>query len=423
MELKAGYKNTEVGVIPEDWSVSRLDELIYLLTDYESNGSFASLAENVSPVNQVSFAWLVRSTDIENDTHISNVRYVDESSYRFLKKTSLFGGELLFLKKGDVGRVYLFELKTKYATLADNLYLLNLNNKTNSIFLYNYFKSEIGQSQIKSRVAASSIPALYKDEVKSILVPLPMLTEQTAIATALSDADALISSLEKLISKKRNIKQGAMQKLLQPKEGWEVKKLGEVIISFQNGYGFSASGYSKSGIPIITMAQIGLDGSFNFDETKVNFWNVEDFYSLRNFHVEDRDLIIAMTDVTPEKNLIGRMAIVKSDLTFLLNQRVGLLRIDSSKVNSYFLKTLSNMRGWRTYCIGSASLGVQANLGTKDILNGILQLPVIEDQNKIAKILSDMDAEITALEAKLEKYKKVKLGMMQNLLTGKIRLV
>ena len=130
-----------------------------------------------------------------------------------------------------------------------------------------------------------------------------------------------------------------------------------------------------------------------------------------------------MTDVTPEKNLIGRMAIVKTNRTLLLNQRVGLLRLDDTKVNAYFLKTLSNMRVWRTYCIGSASLGVQANIGTKDILNGELSLPNINEQNKIAETLYDMDTEITALEQKLEKYKKVKLGMMQELLTGKTRLV
>lgn len=171
------------------------------------------------------------------------------------------------------------------------------------------------------------------------------------------------------------------------------------------------------------MAQIGLDGSFNFDEAKVNYWNPSDFSTLKNFHINDGNLIIAMTDVTPEKNLIGRMAIVKSNQTLLLNQRVGLLRLDASKVNAYFLKTLSNMRNWRTYCIGSASLGVQANIGTKDIMKGEITLPEIAEQNKIAIILSDMDAEISALETKLEKYRRVKGGMMQNLLTGKIRLV
>lgn len=201
-----------------------------------------------------------------------------------------------------------------------------------------------------------------------------------------------------------------------------MKKLGELITSFQNGYGFSAEGYVKYGTPIVTMAQIGLDGSFQFDETKVNYWRPEDFNQLTNFHLKNGDVIIAMTDVTPQKNLIGRMTIVKTLKTLLLNQRVGHLRIDKYKVNPIFLATLSNMKKWRNYSIASASLGVQANIGTKDILSGTIQIPSIEEQTRIATILSDMDAEISTLETKLTKYKQVKQGMMQELLTGRIRL-
>ena len=107
----------------------------------------------------------------------------------------------------------------------------------------------------------------------------------------------------------------------------------------------------------------------------------------------------------------------------MLNQRVGHLRIDKSKVNPNILTALSNMKNWRNYSIASASLGVQANIGTRDILNGILELPSIEEQIRIATILSDMDAEIAALENKLAKYRRLKQGMMQNLLTGRIRLL
>ena len=117
------------------------------------------------------------------------------------------------------------------------------------------------------------------------------------------------------------------------------------------------------------------------------------------------------------------MAIVKTEKVLLLNQRVGLLRLDISKVNPYFLKTLSNMRDWRLYCIGSASLGVQANLGTKDIMNGEITLPLIEEQDRIANILSDMDYEIQTLELNLSKHQMLKHGMMQELLTGKTRLI
>ena len=179
----------------------------------------------------------------------------------------------------------------------------------------------------------------------------------------------------------------------------------------------------EEGTPIVTMAQIGLDGTFQLDENKVNYWKVSDFNSLKNFHLKNGDVIVAMTDVTPDKNLIGRMTIVKTTQTLLLNQRVGHLRIDNTKINPIVLITLSNMKQWRQYCIASASLGVQANIGTKDILKGTFVLPAIEEQNSIAEVLFDMDAEIATLEAKLSKAKSIKQGMMEQLLTGKIRLV
>lgn len=217
MELmtKQGYKQTEEGLIPQDWQLYQVIDLIELLTDYDANGSFASVAENVKVYDFEKFAWYVRSTDLEKNSKMSDVRYVDEESYKFLKKTALYGGELLFLKRGDIGNVYRFEMKTKYATVAPNLYLLKLNKTSNSTYLYYYFTSNPGQLQLKKKNASSTLGALYKDDVKSIYVPLPpTLTEQKAIATALSDVDGLISSLEKLITKKKAIKQGAMQQLL-----------------------------------------------------------------------------------------------------------------------------------------------------------------------------------------------------------------
>jgi type I restriction enzyme S subunit len=242
--------------------------------------------------------------------------------------------------------------------------------------------------------------------------------------------DALIAALDALIQKKQQIKKGAMQKLLSGNKrlpsfsgAWEEKSLKELLKKFQNGNAFSAKGYVDNGVAIVTMAQIGLKGGFKFNANKVNRWPYEDYDSLSNYHLKNGDLIISMTDVTPDKNLIGRMAIVESNEKTLLNQRVGLLVVDEEKVNPFLLKTLSNMKEWREYCKSVASLGVQANISTKAIKNAKITIPSIEEQNAIAQILSDMDAEIQSLEAKRNKYQQIKQGMMQELLTGKTRLV
>ena len=93
MEIVKGYKRTEVGLIPEEWKIHKVKDLIDLLTDYDANGSFESVAQNVNVYDHEEYAWYVRSTDLENNSKLDKVRYVDESSYKFLKKTSLNGGE------------------------------------------------------------------------------------------------------------------------------------------------------------------------------------------------------------------------------------------------------------------------------------------------------------------------------------------
>lgn len=150
-------------------------------------------------------------------------------------------------------------------------------------------------------------------------------------------------------------------------EDWEVVPLGSLLSDFRNGYSFSAQGYVKNGTPIITMGQISLSGRFQFDLSKVNHWRASDFNKLKNFWVRNGDLLIAMTDVTPDKNLIGQMTIAKLDSIALLNQRVGLLRVDENKGIPTFYSYLSSLPVWKTYCKGVASLGVQANISTSDI--------------------------------------------------------
>jgi type I restriction enzyme S subunit len=408
---------TEIGVIPNDWDVLVLKHVLNVIADVD---------HYMPQTTKIGIPYVMTGDlkELVSEIDFDNCKQISTRDYKLLsKKIKNSKGDVILARYATIGTVSYVDINFDFIVSYSCVTIKPNPSKLSGLFLFNYFKSRTFKIEVNNVINANTQANVGIGDLNTMKIALPSLSEQTAIATALSDADGLITGLEKLIAKKRNIKQGAMQQLLQPKEGWEVKKLGDVIINFQNGYGFSAIGYVKSGIPIITMAQIGLDGSFNFDESKVNFWKPEDFSMLKNFHIKNGDLIIAMTDITPEKNLIGRMAIVKTNRTLLLNQRVGLLRLDDTKVNAYFLKTLSNMRVWRTYCIGSASLGVQANIGTKDILNGELSLPNINEQNKIAEILYDMDTEINALKQKLEKYKKVKLGMMQELLTGKTRLL
>lgn len=418
--IRAGYKLTDVGAIPNDWLTYTVRDLIELLTDYDANGSFESVAENVKTYDYEEYAWYVRSTDLENNSSLNKVKYVDEPSYKFLKKTSLYGGELLFLKRGDIGNVYLFEMKTERATVAPNLYLLKLNQISNSKYLYYYFISKIGQQQLKSKNASSTLGALYKDDVKSIIVPLPPTkAEQTAIATALSDADALISSLENLITKKRNIKQGAMQKLLQPKEGWEVKKLGSIGKPYGGLSGKSKLDFENGKFPYIPFMNIM--GNPIIDTNYFDYVNIGVDES-QNKALKG-DLFFNGSSETPEE--VGMCSVLLEDVPNLyLNSFCFGFRFNKdSKENGLYLSYYFRSSEGRKLFYTLAQGATRYNLSKSNFIKMEVALPKPEEQIEIATILSDMDAEIQALETKLEKYRKVKLGMMQNLLTGKIRLV
>jgi type I restriction enzyme S subunit len=202
--------------------------------------------------------------------------------------------------------------------------------------------------------------------------------------------------------------------------GWSYPKIKDVIKKFQNGYAFSATGYVNSGIPIITMGSIQLDGNFKKDNKKIKYWEENTREELSRYIIKKESLIMAMTDVTPTMELIGRSCIVKGEGEFYLNQRVGWIDTDESKVSKDFLSYLTNYADWRKYCITSSGLAAQANLSTVQILEGRVKLPPIAQQQKIAKILSTVDNLIEKTQTLIDKYTAIKQGMMADLFTRRI---
>lgn len=438
MELKPGYKQTEVGVIPEDWKLEPIEDLGKVASGKRLPlGNYLTRKETPYPY--------IRVTDMRGGSiSPENIQYVPTDVYPAIKQYRIFVDDIFISVAGTLGIVGKIPQSLNGANLTENANRIT-SIKCNRDYLLFFLRSNSIQNTIESIRTVGAQPKLALTRIRKFQIPLPPTKrEQEAIAGALSDADELIASLEQLIEKKRMIKQGAMQELLTGKkrlpgfqqnpgykqtevgevpEDWEVKALNEVLLSFQNGYGFSAAGYETTGVPIVTMAQIGLDGTFVFNEDKLNYWNARSAESMKSFFLSDGDVIIAMTDVTPDKNLIGRLAITKIQDIALLNQRVGLLRLNKDLINKHYLAPLSSQKTWRNYCMASATLGVQANLGTKAIKAIPIPFPSKREQDAIASVLSDMDAEIEVLQKKLEKARKIKAGMMHNLLAGTIRLV
>ena len=389
-QLPKGYKNTEVGVIPEDWEVKSISEIVDVDTDNLTTSTNPDYVFKYISLEDVDFGILRNYSE-------QIFKFAPSRARRKVKK----GDILISTVRPNLKSHLLITEEVQDWICSTGFSVLRSKNQTDNVFLFNHFFASIINRQIENLITGSNYPAINSKEVKSLQIPLPPTkAEQTAIATALSDADALINSLSTLIAKKRNIKQGAMQKLLKPKEGWEVKKLGE--IAFVNMGQSPLSEYYNSegiGLPLV-------QGNADVENRKT----IIRFYtSMITKKGKAGDIIMSV------RAPVGEIAKATSECC--LGRGVCSISFDNEYLYHYLIYF---EKSWAKLSTGSTFDSVNS----KQVKELEIPIPISkEEQTRIATILSDMDAEIQALETKLEKYRKIKLGMMQNLLTGKIRLV
>jgi type I restriction enzyme, S subunit len=387
--------------VPMDWAVARLDDCLELLTDFEANGSFAGVKENVKIFESIEYAWYVRATDLENESKIEEVKYVDEKTYNFLRKTKLTGGEVLITKRGEIGKVYLFEKKTAFATVAPNLYLLKLNNSVLPYFIYSFFKAEIGNRELRKIDSSSTLGALYKDDVKALKIPLPPLPEQKAIAQVLSRADAAIHTTEKLIAQKELRKKWLMQQLLTGKKRlkgfdgeWKEKQL-KKLCKISKGEQLNKIELDKTGT--YPSYSGGITPSGYTDD-----WNTHE------------NTII----ISEGGNSCGYVNFITTKF-WCGGHCYALLDLNQTIKRDFLYQFLKfNELQIMKLRVGSGLPNVQKG----DVENFSVKHPSFEEQTAIAQVLQTADKEISLLKAKAEKLREQKKGLMQVLLTGKVRL-
>lgn len=289
-------------------------------------------------------------------------------------------------------------------------------SKASPIYLFYFWNSVVGQyclSLIRRQVAVAGITG---SDLAQLEIPLPPLPEQLAIATALSDADALIDSLERLIEKKRDIKQATMQQLLTGetrlpgfKGAWERKRLGTFATVYSGGTPLTSNtSFYGGNIPWITSTDLN-QGFIHEVEGRITHLGLENSSAKM---IERDTLLLALYGATA-----GVAAISK--ITAAINQAV--LAILPRGLDTLFL--YFKLQYLKKQIIGTFTQGGQPNLSGEIVKNLELKVPpTIEEQISIAKVLTDMDAELSALEKRRKKTILLKQGMMQELLTGRIRL-
>lgn len=387
MELKAGYKHTEIGVIPEDWEVLSIGELLKIRHGKNQN----------------------EVLDSDGQYPILGTGGLMGFANNFLcNKPSVLIG-----RKGTIDKPMFFD--TPFWTV-DTLFYSDIKTNFSAKFLYYKFL----QIDWYKYNEASGVPSLNAKTIESIKIALPSTNEeQILIENKLSEVDAYISSLEKLIEKKRQIKQGAMQELLKPKVGWAWKKLGDIGKTYGGLSGKSKDDFKDGVFPYIPFMNIMTNPVIDLEF--LDFVNLKTGESQNSAQIGD--LFFNGSSETPEE--VGMCSILQDEVPNLyLNSFCFGYRLKKElNINGLYLTYYFRSKEGRKLFFSMAQGATRYNLSKSNFNRLEVPIPTIEEQNSIANTLRDMDFDIKLHEEKLDKARSIKQGMMQQLLTGKIRII
>lgn len=411
VEMKSGFKMTEVGVIPEDWEVKELSSISEIKSGKRlPKGSLVTSSKTPYPY--------IRVIDMNMGyLNLSNIMYVPENVQPMISKYIISKNDIYISVAGTLGLVGKIPEELDGANLTENANRIT-EIQCNRDYLMYYMMSPLIQNVIEAERTIGAQPKLALQRIRDFYIVLPGDNrEQTAIAAALSDVDSLISALTKKIEKKKAIKQGLMQQLLTGKKRlpgfggvWDVVQLKRIISEF-----------------IVPMRDkpTALTGP-------IPWCRIEDFdgkylkKSLSNQGVDLNTVSQMNLKIFPVNTLLvscsanlGRCAIVKQKL--VTNQTfIGLVPSDRIDVEFLYYKMSREDKNLNNMATGTTI----SYLSREQFENYEILIPSSKaEQTAIANILSDCDSEIAALEEKRDKYQEIKQGMMQQLLTGKIRLI
>jgi len=415
-------KQTTIGEIPADWEVVRLDDSIEIQTGKRAKGGALTEGEILS----------LGGEHIGVNGKIIwglNSKYIPEKFYDKLTQGKIKLGDILLVKDGaTTGKTaFVDNMLNKKVAVNEHVFIIRVKEKGKfySRFLFYVLFSKIGQRQIK-QTFHGMIGGIKKSNVKSLKIPLPPLHEQKAIAEVLSTVDKAIEKSDQIIQKTERFKKGLMQGLLTrgightefkdteigriPKE-WEIKKFEKVCIKIQSG-----------GTPLTSKKE--------FYVGDIPFVKIEDISAAKKYiiqtqqHISKKGLENSTAWVIPPRSLLlaiygslGKVAINKIPLA--TNQAILGIILNNKLVNTEFVYYLIKNMNLKKY----AKQSTQANLTAKIIKNLKIVLLPLHEQKKIAEILSTVDEKLELERKRKEKLERIKKGLMNDLLTGRKRVL
>jgi type I restriction enzyme S subunit len=426
--IPTGYKQTEVGVIPEAWEVKAFESVAHI-----ERGKFTARPRN-DPKYYGGDIPFIQTGDVTNSSD-EITTFSQTFNQEGLKVSKLFPrGTLFFTIAANIGDVGFAAFDT---ACPDSLVAITPSNRVHKRWLAHELRRR--KKSFENLATHNAQLNINLEKLRPYLLPVPPLSEQEAIAEALSDADALIESLEQLIAKKRQIKQGAMQELLTGKrrlpgcttkpgytqtevgvipEDWEVTTVGEIsdVKTGPFGSALHEKDYVNNGTPIITVEHLSESGVHH---TNLPMVSNADKVRLKAYSLRYGGIVFSRV------GSVDRNALIKvAEDGWLFSGRLLRVRVKGRDTDepylSYHFHSEPFKQRVRDVAVGQtmASSNTQILMGVKIILP-----PTRAEHTAIATILSDMDDEIVALEEKLAKDRQLKQGMMQELLIGRTRLI
>lgn len=416
--VNAIYQETDIGRFPSDWTFSILGNKVKIYR----GGSPRPIQEYITDLED-GVNWIKIGDVKENDKYITSTKekIIPEGVSNSRKVSK---GDFILSNSMSFGRPYI--LKVDGCIHDGWLTIQEYENYFDTDYLYYMLSSELVYRQYINMAAGSSVKNLNKEKVAELLIAFPSKDEQKRIAEKLSDIDNLISTLEKQIAKKRDIKQGVMQELLSGKrrlkgfsKEWKSFNLmsGSKIKARIGWQGLKKSEYLDSGYAFLVTGTDFVDGRVKWDTC--HFVERERYNQDENIQIKNGDILVT------KDGTLGKTAFVQG-LTrpATLNSGVFVIRPLQNAYDPEFVYHILSSFVFKEFLDKLSAGSTIVHLYQKDMSKfEFLLPPTLDEQKAIAAILTEMDEEIKKLEEKYEKYTAIKQGMMEQLLTGKIRLV
>jgi len=406
-----------LGNIPKDWDIKEISDFTKFSQGVQVNVELQSS----SPSNEL--IRFIRIVDYTQKT--DDIRYVSKSYNKYIVNEN----DIVMIRYGTPGVIG----RNIKGVIANNMFKISINNSlaTNDYFEY-FFKQKHIQEYLLMGSGSSTMPALNFSYLQKFQIALPPLPEQQKIASILSTVDEQISTTDKIIEKSKELKKGLMQKLFSegightefkdtkigriPKD-WEYVRIDEHINLFY-GNAFKSSDFNEEGIGTKLLRGVNITvGRLRWTKKIDRYLNLP-YEDYAKYGAEEGDLVISM-----DGSLVGRnfARVNKSDLPLLIVQRVACIRAKKS-LNLEYLKQLVGSRMFLNYVDAVKTNSGIPHISGKDIKHFKIPFPSLEEQQKIADILSEADAKIEKEQTQKAHLEALKKGLMQQLLTGKKRV-